>query len=316
MGTIKKSGVDYGGSGSGDVTKQYVDTQDAATLQNAKDYTDTAIAGIDVPTVVQATGYSETDVMSQKAVTDTLFVQDILAPGSYSSIQIGPGAVAAGAVNSVSGIAIGKNAKSDPSGYGGVAIGQSSRAHLGGVALGLNAQAEKGGIAIAGRTYMQNGISIGAGAQSVSNDDIAVGYDARTNGGNSIAVGAYTRSSNLSVSIGQLASSEAKSVALGAGSKATRVGEVNVSGVTGTGGPIGYNNTKYRVIGGVHDGVEQHDAATVAQGNKLMTGPPDSTSEGVPGQLWTDTSTMELWQCIAINKTDPQNPVYTWTRRW
>lgn len=35
-------------AGAGLVTKDYVDTQDEATLQSAKDYTDQAIAGIDL----------------------------------------------------------------------------------------------------------------------------------------------------------------------------------------------------------------------------------------------------------------------------
>lgn len=34
-------------AGAGDVSKEYVDDQDAATLQSAKDYTDQAIGGID-----------------------------------------------------------------------------------------------------------------------------------------------------------------------------------------------------------------------------------------------------------------------------
>jgi hypothetical protein len=34
-------------AGAGDVSKEYVDTQDEATLQSAKDYTDQAIEGID-----------------------------------------------------------------------------------------------------------------------------------------------------------------------------------------------------------------------------------------------------------------------------
>ena len=44
MGKIIKSGIEYagggGGGGGGDVTKQYVDSQDQATLQEAKDYAD------------------------------------------------------------------------------------------------------------------------------------------------------------------------------------------------------------------------------------------------------------------------------------
>ena len=49
------------------------------------------------------------------------------------------------------------------------------------------------------------------------------------------------------------------SVALGSYAETSRSGEVNV----GTGNQnYGYNSTKYRVIGGVHDPVDAHDAAT------------------------------------------------------
>jgi hypothetical protein len=49
------------------------------------------------------------------------------------------------------------------------------------------------------------------------------------------------------------------SVALGCNAITSRVGEVNI----GTGSTTrGYNSTSYRVLGGVHDPVDAHDAAT------------------------------------------------------
>ena len=100
------------------------------------------------------------------------------------------------------------------------------------------------------------------------------------------------------------------SIAIGWGSHATKQGEMNI-GTSNT--SYGFNNTKYRLISGVYDGQDNHDAATVAQGNKLMTAAPTSSDAGVLGQLWTDTTGVHTYQCTAIDTTDPQNPSYTWT---
>ena len=59
-------------------------------------------------------------------------------------------------------------------------------------------------------------------------------------------------------------------VALGAYAIVTRIGEVNI-GSSST--DYGYNSTNYRVLGGVHDPVDAHDAATkgYVDGNKGLT---------------------------------------------
>lgn len=46
------------------------------------------------------------------------------------------------------------------------------------------------------------------------------------------------------------------------------------------------------------------------------SGAPTTATEGVLGQLWTDTTNMHTYQCTAIDTTDPDNPSYTWTQRW
>lgn len=131
----------------------------------------------------------------------------------------------------------------------------------------------------------------------------AVGGNAKAEGEEQTALGNAAR-----------VNSAAKgSVALGAKSQATRPGEVYV-GSTDTN--LGYNGTNYRLIGGVHDGIALTDAATVAQGNILVPGAPDQSNPGVLGQLRTDTTNMHTYQCTAIDTTDPNNPVYTWTQRW
>lgn len=102
-------------------------------------------------------------------------------------------------------------------------------------------------------------IQIGNSADSRGAESIAIGYKAKPalNAG-SIAIGANTTVSAL------------YSTAIGYNAQATRKGEFNV----GSGGyaSYGYNNTPYRVIGGVHDGVDAHDAATYGQLNTRLGG--------------------------------------------
>lgn len=69
-----------------------------------------------------------------------------------------------------------------------------------------------------------------------------------------------TASGALSVAIGYRANAgQASSVAIGRNATTARAGEMNI----GTGSyNNGYNSTPYRVLGGVHDPVDNHDAAT------------------------------------------------------
>lgn len=57
-------------------------------------------------------------------------------------------------------------------------------------------------------------------------------------------------------------------------------------------------------------------AATLGKCNTLSDEAPTTSTEGVLGQLYTDTSEMHTYQLTAIDTTDPDNPVYTWTQRW
>ena len=138
------------------------------------------------------------------------------------------------------------------------------------------------------------GVSIGTSAGQSLNSE---------SGAACVCVGAY---SNASYGV-------KNSIALGYYANATRTGELNIG--AGTSG-LGYNSTNYRVIGGVHDGQELHDVATVAQGNTLSTSAPTTSTVGVLGQLYTDTTNMHTYQLTSIDTTDPANPVYSWTQRW
>ena len=153
-----------------------------------------------------------------------------------------------------------------------------------------------------------------------ANTNITIGKESTIQNGArwSVAIGANATidgTHNDNVAIGSYAQMGLSnySVSLGAYSSAGRDGEINV----GTGSrTYGFNSTSYRVIGGVHDGQNNHDCATVAQGNTLATSAPTTATEGVLGQLYTDTTNMHTYQCTAIDTTDPDNPSYTWVQRW
>lgn len=189
------------------------------------------------PTVVQTIGKSTTDVMSQKAVSDTVF---------YNS----------------------------------------------------------------GNTYTRENIRIGH-TNMVGYRSTSIGYNQTF--GNlafSVAIGANSSAGNDGVVIvgNSAVANKPGAVAIGYGSSATTKGEMNI-GTSNTG--YGYNSSNYRLLTGVYDGQQLHDAATVAQGNTLSTSAPTTSTVGVLGQLYTDTTNMHTYQCTAIS-----GDTYTWTQRW
>ena len=152
-------------------------------------------------------------------------------------------------------------------------------------------------------------VRIGDSATANTYRNIAIGYYAQASKNYSIVIGAQSTVSGInSMALGPTCTATNDySVAIGYNSKTTRNGEVNIGGTAGG----GYSGTNYRVLGGVHDGQDIHDAATVAQGNTLATSAPTTSTEGVLGQLWTDTTNMHTYQCTAISGN-----TYTWTQRW
>lgn len=193
------------------------------------------------PTVVQTTGTSTANVMSQNAVTSTIYA--------------------------------------DPSAKTQLRIGTTQTAGTHSTAVGVDSKAN----ALYSTAY-------GNGAWATGQHSLALGEAAFVD------------------------SSHTGSVAIGSNSSTSGVGEVSIN-TSNT--AQGYNSSNYRLLTGLYDGQSNHDAATVAQGNKLMTVTPTTTNAGVLGQLWTDTTNMHIYQLTAIDDTtDPQNPVYTWTQRW
>lgn len=279
-------------------------------------------------TPVQTPGTSTTDVMSQDATTKLIYPDYANTPdkvaigsgGNLAALQVG--AVAIGknprATNTDS-IAIGTSALAQ--GQQAVAIGNASGANnMGATAVGRGAKANA-----------NDAVAVGFNAGASVNYAVAIGMNSAANGVGGVAIGSSANAAFGGVGVGQnininnstygvavgygsgTANNTNGAVALGAYSNATRTGEVNV-GSSQT--AEGFNNTNYRLISGVHDGQDPHDAATVAQGNTLATSAPTTATVGVLGQLYTDTTNMHTYQCTAIDTTDPDNPSYTWTQRW
>ena len=225
-------------------------TTDAGKFLKADGTWDTAGGGSG-PTVVQTTGTSTTDVMSQNAVSSMIFSD----PGTDERVKIGSGASA----NFGDTTAIGKSSSASASSA--TAIGASSSARSNCTAIGSNSK---------------------AGTASAHGGGVAIGYNAQT--------------------------SAAGAIAIGRDSSSTHQGEMNI-GTSST--SYGYNSSNYRLLSGVYDGQDLHDAATVAQGNTLSSSAPTTSTVGVLGQLWTDTTNMHTYQCTAISGS-----TYTWTQRW
>lgn len=156
-------------------------------------------AGGSGPTVVQTTGTSTADVMSQNAVTSMIY-QD---PATKQRVQ-----------------------------------------------LGNNAYADTQAIAIG----PLNSTTTGA---------IAIGYQTAATGRHSVAIGrSVTEIQDYSVAIGGghgILNAGQGCVSLGFGSRATTTGEMNI-GSTDT--SYGYNSSNYRLLTGLYDPQNAHDAAT------------------------------------------------------
>ena len=228
-------------------------TTDAGKFLKADGTWDTA--GSSGPTVVQTTGTSQTDVMSQDATTKMVYADG----ASETKIRIGMGASTSG----YNALAIGKNTKADYT--EGVAIGNAAKANA-------------------------------------SSSSIAMGASAETTGSGGISLGALSTAKN------------GYSVAIGYAASANSAGEVNIGSVNETG--HGYNSSNYRLLSGVYDGQSAHDAATKGQLDARViqnAGAPTTSTVGTVGQLLEDTTNGKLYQCTAVDNTDPQNIVYTWT---
>lgn len=154
-------------------------------------------------------------------------------------------------------------------------------------------------------------VTLGYRTKTASWEDgqTVTGWQAQTGNGYSTAYGANANASaKWSTAIGYDAQCyQQGSVAIGKGAYPTRPGEVCVGSDSHA---SGFNNTNYRVIGGVHDGQDAHDAATVGQITPLSgSAAPTTATVGVLGKIYIDTSTATAYMCVEV---DDVTPSYTW----
>lgn len=207
-------------------------TTDAGKFLKADGTWDTAGSTINV---VQTTGTSTTDVMSQNAVTD------MIAPrNSNDALWI-----------------------NNPKGT------NVLPATLSNYSVTINPTTSGTG---------------GAGATATS----AIAINGTASGHSAVAIGINTKATQRG------------SIALGRGASATSVGEMNI-GTNDT--TAGYNSTNYRLLSGVHDPVNAHDAATKGYVDSQAGGPTVVQTTGtsttdvmsqnaVTSMVYTDPSTM------------------------
>lgn len=156
-------------------------------------------------------------------------------------------------------------------------------------------------------------ISIGYGSKVQSGNSVVIGDKAWGQGsGNNIVIGAgsavYGGSGGIAIGRGAETSSTG-SVALGAYARTSRVGELYI-GTTRT--AYGYNSTNYRVLGGVHDPVDAHDAATKGYVDPSTdSSAPTTATVGRLGQIYIDTTNADAYMCVAV---DTVTPSYTWKK--
>lgn len=188
-----------------------------------------------------------------------------------------------------------------------------------------------------GNVSSSNTISIG-GANVSSQYSIGIGSAVNTSyNQHAIAIGDNSKVSgsdhNYAVALGANAEcSQTHSVALGSYSKPRAQGVVDVMALSGS-TKYGYQGTndatrtEYRVISGVHDGEDDHDAMTVGQvktlAYKLVTVDPSqaNTPADFIGQIAIyyeepQTGIKQLrgrFMCTVIDISQPQQPVYIWS---
>lgn len=194
--------------------------------------------------LAQTTGTSTTKVMSQDAVTMAL------ASAGPTVVQT----TGTSQTDVMSQNATTSMVYDDPATRNNIKIGSNSSTLV-----------PQGSVTVGERASCRgNSVAIGSQASAGSTDSIAIGAQASLGSTNCVAIGksAYGGNRSGSTAIGSNASVGAVhpgSVALGSYASCTRGGEVYI-GTTNT--DYGYNSTNYRVIGGVHDPVDAHDAAT------------------------------------------------------
>ena len=235
--------------------------------------------GTSGPTVVQTTGTSTTNVMSQNAVTGMVFAD----PSTKAKVQIGN--------------------NSSSTGLGSIAIGEDTIAQDVSVAIGYDC-----GEAGIGNVFVGNGIGdpdYGSGEYY----RIGMGWNAGPDSYGAIAIGASSR----------VGTGSRGSVAIGYQSQvpANTPGVVQIGTADSDSGYGG--NSSYRLLTGLYDPQSAHDAATKGYvdnkvSNTITTnsGAPTTSTVGQVGQLLEDTTNGKLYICTDVNEESGQPTTYTW----
>lgn len=274
-------------------------TTDAGKFLKADGTWDTA--GGSSVNVVQTTGQSTADVMSQKATTDMVF-----SPTQSNSIAIGPSAIYP-KVGAVQQISIGYNSASG-TGINNIAIGSTARCASGSESIAIGQQSY---------TDVRYSMALGKSASANGDSAVALGAYAQTHNTANVAVGAHANNSTESgvytTALGGRAQTGGNgSIAMGAysGSTSLAQGEMNI-GSSNT--DYGYNNTNYRLISGLYDPQSAHDAATKGYVDAAViqsgTSAPTTSTAATVGALMAtvESGTGHLYIC-----TDDTGGTYTW----
>lgn len=151
-----------------------------------------------------------------------------------------------------------------------------------GIGLGFSASVEASGVINIGGQYGrgENSVIIGRSASNArgGSNTVLIGYSSQT-----------------------LEGTPDGAVGLGAFSKPSRTGEVNI-GSSNT--SFGFNNTNYRLISGVHDGQDAHDAATKGQLDAARGSMRELTTADYNFNYQTGDKT-EPYNCVALWLLDP-----------
>lgn len=153
-------------------------------------------------------------------------------------------------------------------------------------------------------------VQIGSNSGANGLGSVAIGASALANGDSTVAIG-----SNSTV-----LTSYKGSVALGPYSKPTSSGQVDISvqGVSSIIQNYSYNNSGYRLLTGLYDPQNAHDAANKEYVDNLVityaalngTAVPTTATVGTyVGQLYLDTTNDKMYYLSAIDTTIPE---YTW----
>jgi len=154
-------------------------------------------------------------------------------------------------------------------------------------------------------------IIIGRGQINGGQANVAIGHST------TVRTGDQTLSSTKSgIAIGAGSTClNPNSIAIGVYSETSRSGEFNI-GASGNGGGWGYNSSDYRILAGVYDGQQAHDAATYGQVISYSAingaGAPTTATEGkYVGQLYYDTTNEAMYFLKTIDTTTTP-ATYTW----